>query len=287
MKYIKKLQSGGTTNKDRINYYREYINSPKYKERIFNAQNESTGKSMSKGILDKLTQTTIDKSNDAINTVNIFPIDPKDKVNTHKFIDGIYGAYSPMAHTIFHKKTDRPIMGEVIIHELSHASSLGNKLIPPYTQTTVPELVGQKRNSYYGDPTEIKARFDSLRFYAKQKGLYDAGKEDFTKKHLDKILNDPFMNKQYFMKEIKEKYLKNPSNFIKAMNIMADSGGQNNVLKAQSGSVINPLAPILPKEATFDDEVPVNETKPKSKVKKISFNAAFGDARKQGLKVFT
>lgn len=283
---IYKFQNG-TNNKDKIEYYKTYIASPKFKERLYNA-NAAEYPTLNQGVITKLTNDDIQRYDNAISTVNIFPIDPTDKVNIHKFIDGIPGAYSPMAHTVFHKKSDKPIMDEVIVHELSHSSSLGDKLIPPYSQRTAPDLLNQQKGSYYGTPTEIKARVDALRYYAKKKGIYDAGTEDFTQKHLDKILADPDFKKFYFMKDIREKYLKNPKNFIKVMNTLASGDQTIEVLKAQEGAI---LAPKTPSVATFDDEEEIPKIKqPVSKTNEIKFETfshAFNQARLSGKKTFT
>lgn len=95
----------------------------------------------------------------------------------------------------------------VPVHEFSHASTGGQQ---PYSKkfqdTYLNKIFIRPGNSKFeGEvqkPTEVKARLDAIRYLGAKKGLFDAGKTDFTEKDWNKIINDKEIKNDFNFKQI-------------------------------------------------------------------------------------
>lgn len=95
----------------------------------------------------------------------------------------------------------------VPVHEFSHASTGGQQ---PYSKKFEEEYVNKifikPTNSMFSGevqkPTEVKARLDAIRYLGAQKGLFDAGKESFTEKDWNKIINDKDIKNDFNFKQL-------------------------------------------------------------------------------------
>jgi hypothetical protein len=125
-------------------------------------------------------------------------------------------------------------------HEFSHAANDG---VQPYSDAFKSKYVDKymipASNSMYEPevqkPTEVKARLDAIRGLASKKGIYDAGKETFTKEHLDKLKDDPEFKKDFNFNQLRDQLQKDykDNGFIWLMN---------NIAKADEKPAINPTA---------------------------------------------
>lgn len=95
----------------------------------------------------------------------------------------------------------------VPVHEFSHASTGGQQ---PYSSKFQQEYLNKvfippTNSKFEGEvqkPTEVKARLDAIRFLGAEKGLFDAGKTDFTEADWKKLLNDKDIQKDFNFKQI-------------------------------------------------------------------------------------
>ncbi|GAC1603572.1 MAG: hypothetical protein NVS3B25_32370 [Hymenobacter sp.] len=76
-------------------------------------------------------------------------------------------------------------------HELSHQSTHGTAGLNPNTYRNMAATTSPAASPYLREPTEMKARLDAVRYQLKQRGIYDAGTEEFTPAHFQKALADP------------------------------------------------------------------------------------------------
>ena len=76
-------------------------------------------------------------------------------------------------------------------HELSHQSTHGTQGLNANTYQRMARTASPAAGQYLGAPTEMKARMDAVRYQLKQRGIYDAGTEEFTPAHFQKALADP------------------------------------------------------------------------------------------------
>ena len=227
--WLNTFQDGGKKTSilaPEIKYMEEYLNSPMYLERLakmaatekqlqdfdsYNKRFSSEQFSHSK-ITDPLKNVAAKQAKntkDALNYIknNVFIGD----YDFGNIVPGatIAGVYDSGVKDIRLRKDlfeENPTVG---IHELSHATLQGQD---PYTTDfhkkyldpilLEPGSVGW--HPIVQVPTEIKARLDSVRYLAKKKGLYDAGKERFTEKHLRMLENDPEIKKDFNFKQLKD-----------------------------------------------------------------------------------
>lgn len=92
-------------------------------------------------------------------------------------------------------------------HEFSHAATGGQQ---PYSKAfedmyTKKIFISPRNSKFEGEvqkPTEVKARLDAIRYLGSQKGLFDAGKSDFTDKDWQKILNNKEIKNDFNFKQI-------------------------------------------------------------------------------------
>ena len=204
---IPKAQAGETIRKWNL----DYINSPKYKERL-----ESSG------------YENIDKE---------IKIRNKNVKNTKiKYIDDKQSHYDFPTKTVNIRDMDDEFLtstgSNVLSHELGHAEiDSKNKMTGRLNKEDYSQLYGRANRSgakkHDLDPRESKADINALRYELMQQGIYDAGKQDFTKEHLNKSKNS----------FIKERLLKNFSeeDLIYIMNNVANNSSKTNIPIAQNG----------------------------------------------------
>jgi hypothetical protein len=154
-------------------FYNDYINSPKYKERL-ELQNYNNP--------DKVVS---DRSKHLMKT----------KLNTIKDTGGFTANntgsyYTPETNTVDYDEFDLKLYPgstseDIKTHELSHAVSAlspRNKSNLTLNKNEVTEINSRNKNKqeHEKDPEEAKADMDVLRYHLKKDKLYDTGKEEFT-----------------------------------------------------------------------------------------------------------
>lgn len=257
--WLEKYQDGGQKIKlpEEIKYFQEYASSPMYKERLMKmagterALQTIPGKTYFSELFSdsKLTEPLSNVAGKvaADTKENIRDISEKIYVGDFDLGRGVAGGYDSGTDDIRLRKdyfSKYPTTG---IHEISH-SSLGGA--DPFTTQFREKYLNPILKSagspgwepYVQQPGEIKARLDTIRFLAKKKGLYDAGKEKFTEEHLKKLQKDPDIKKDYnyqqLMDQLKKGYEK--SGLIWMMNNIAklEEADSQDMPLAQSGTVI-------------------------------------------------
>ena len=190
---IKKLQTGGTADQYQKakKWTTDYVNSPKYKERLTKQVN--TEKMLDGGAELASPSSIIKKRSEVLNYVK--PEYVKGDIANTK---GLLGDYSS-ADSILRIRTDLGDATPTLVHELSHATLNGDapfstKFNDSYVNKLMVQPGGSKFTNrwdpYLQKPTEIKGRLDSLRYQMKSKGIYDAGTQDFSSEHLQKMRAD-------------------------------------------------------------------------------------------------
>lgn len=95
----------------------------------------------------------------------------------------------------------------VPVHELSHGQNDGKQpYSPEFDEKYLRKVFIPPTNSRFeGEvqkPTEVKARLDAIRYLGSKKGIYDAGKSDFTPADYDKMIQDKEIKNDYNFKQI-------------------------------------------------------------------------------------
>jgi|TARA_R110000823_G_scaffold313799_4_gene441841 hypothetical protein len=209
-------------------FLNDYINSPKYKERL-----ESSGYDD--------TTTQIKKRSNNIKNSNYVEQESKPgllKQLQHKWDDTPYSnygsKYDDRLNTVIHDKAQTKELGieknSVLAHEYSHTSMDNiNKntknsrfLLNDYDTNELNKRLKSYRGQTLHDkkPTENKADLDALRYELNNQGIYNAGKSNFTKDHLKKSRNSFLKNR--LLRNYSEKDL------IWLMNNIAASKKNNN-----------------------------------------------------------
>lgn len=168
-----------------------YINSPKYKERLRDSNYENVDEEVKQRLLNSnpvvvpyKPQGWVDKilGEEPMETGsyfnNISEVLQLDKINDVKNFKKVY------------PNLTAPKNSEIEVHERSHAST--NDF--PQSRLNITDV--RKLNNYHKkdsganehdlDPDENKADLDAFRYLLKQQGIYDAGTQAFTKEHLKK-----------------------------------------------------------------------------------------------------
>jgi hypothetical protein len=132
---------------------------------------------------------------------------------------------------------NKQLMFDTAAHELSHATDWGGKFIPTSDIQLMHRLADTKSNpgainmydgikqsyaQYVADPSETRARLQSLRTLAKDKGLYDP----YTQKATMNVLEDfkKYNNSQY--KQLKQIY--SDEDILKMLNTVSMNEGTTN-----------------------------------------------------------
>ena len=74
-------------------------------------------------------------------------------------------------------------------------------------------------------PTEVKARLDAIRYLGAKKGIFDAGKTDFTPQDFRKLMKDKEISNDYNFKQILDQLPKDrqEKGFVWLMNEIASN----------------------------------------------------------------
>ena len=203
-----------------IDFMQEWMSSPVYKAML----QKSNGSSIAKG-REKQLQT--------MRAPGSFNIDV-DLNPYHDWVDNFFvprtlGSYGINTLTgenkiyIDKKETDPKRRKEIAVHELSHATDNPNgagatPLLPAAdiakmqayraafdkTRKSKPEDWQTEFYNYLAEPTETRARLNTLRYLGKQKGIYDPFTEKIDKNKLDKF-NSLFSN-DISLRQLREIY---------------------------------------------------------------------------------
>ena len=122
---------------------------------------------------------------------------------------------------------------DILSHEFGHAEIDGRNMTGRLNKEDYSQLYGRaNRTGAKGhdlDPRENKSDINALRFELSKQGIYDAGKEDFIKEHLNEAKNS----------YIRERLLKNfnEDDLIYIMNNVADNTKASTKKIAQGGHI--------------------------------------------------
>ena len=96
---------------------------------------------------------------------------------------------------------------------------------------------GRYQDEHSGTAFEMIPDIYALRYLLKKKGIHDAGTEDFTQEHLEKMFSDPEIKDEMIVRRLYEEILKHNQTknskerdkmFIDMMNTIAATGGSDN-----------------------------------------------------------
>jgi LysM repeat protein len=233
--YVPQAQNG----EDVVSWTKEYVKSPKYKERITNAGYDDPDKQIGRRLQNLENVNIVDTSNPrgtvykpSKNTIETgYPTD-LEYYNIHK---NLYPTKpelnSIIAHELGHSETNRKGSATSLLNKRDR-EELKNRLRPGSDEDLEVYINGElkhDRSKHNIIPEENKSDLNSFRYDLRN--MYDAGNEDFTEEYL-KNSPDSFA---------KERLLKNysPEDLIWLMNNVAqnkESNQQGNV--AQMGASI-------------------------------------------------
>jgi hypothetical protein len=187
-------QGSMSSLKEAVDWTKDYIDSPKYKERLEKERELSNIND------DRYSEIAMRKRKGALNAL---------KINAPTSLPGASAFYSPMDHNIQYTpdsyyppsysslmKNDNEYQNENLdtsTHEVSHGSTMANSLLSKGFIDKVSEFKKEnkgsdKRNSeYYYTPTEVKARLDASRRLMQKEGINDPFKEDVNDEDIDKL----------------------------------------------------------------------------------------------------
>jgi len=128
---------------------------------------------------------------------------------------------------IYDKQLKDAALTSLAAHEFGHAFNYGVPMTEKNKSVVRSLLLENPNISKTHDlkPTETRSDVYGLRAILKAQSIYDAGKEDFTKKHI-RLLEKTPIKKEFFYKRLRRLY-PNENAFIKIMNIIVDKGSDN------------------------------------------------------------
>jgi hypothetical protein len=233
----KRFQEGGQTDPVK-QWTLDYINSPKYRERLKGSGYEDVNGEI-KARAEDVKNTKISYSRPtALEALKSFrlPVYPSshfddDIVNLDYKSDLKYlkKAYPELP---------MPTKNEILAHEMSHAETEYGGRDNRMNDYDTRNLKGRGMNipwvnSHDKEPDENKSDLNAFRYLLKQQGIYDAGKEDFTKEHLKKAKNT------FTKGRLKRNY--SDKSLIWLMNHVAQTDKQNdNIQYVKDGGTIKP-----------------------------------------------
>lgn len=236
--YFPQFQQGGTKVDPVMQFHLDYVNSPKYKERLTSSGYKNVPLEIEERV-NNLKRTEISYSRpsawEAISNLEFQPMAGSHFSDYKVNLDYKTDVPSLKKH---YPDFQIPKQNEILAHELTHSQIYKPNV--PATQSRLNEydirnLVGRGRktqeiNNHDRDPAENKADLDAYRYLLKKSGKYDAGKEEFNEGHL-KIPIKSFA-KDRLQRNYSDKSL------IWLMNHVADSSevSENNI--AQQGGTI-------------------------------------------------
>lgn len=236
------MQSGGKLYDDDVQqFHYDYINSPKYKERLIRSGYEDVPEE-------------IKQRSGNIEDVDINYERPS---KFKKFITQTYphfgSHYDPEKNAVnLDHKTDvydtsvlyngfaKPYQREIEAHELAHsqinkedAKNLDDTRLNFYDKyhliTKLKEPTGDRAELHDRKSGELKADLDAYRYMLNKSGKYNSGKQDFTKDHLKK-------SKKTFVKDRLQKNYSD-EDIIWLMNNVADVSKRNKKTAKNGGEL--------------------------------------------------
>jgi hypothetical protein len=233
----KRFQEGGQTDPVK-QWTLDYINSPKYKERLRGSGYEDVNGEV-KARAEDVKNTKISYSRPtALEALKSFrlPVYP----SSHFDDDIVNLDYKSDLKYIKkeYPELPNPTKNEILAHEIAHGETEYGGRENRMNDYDTRNLVGRSMkipwvNSHDKEADENKSDLNAFRYLLKQQGIYDAGKEDFTKEHLKKA-------KDTFTKgRLKRNY--SDKSLIWLMNHVAQTDTQNdNIQYAKDGGTIKP-----------------------------------------------
>lgn len=205
-------QEGGPIQEQRT-WLTDYLNSPKYKERLkkeFPSFSEEQ-------INSQLGQRKANLKNAKVEVVDRIGKNP----------GFIFGDYNNGKIRVENGSLYHPDYNTIPVHELGHAIDAGGKLVSEYTKRILGKNLN-KDNPYYSNPTEFINRLQPVRFLLEKEGLYKAGSQDFDSKIFDQMQENPNINRnthyQDIMNTLNGKTEEEKKNqFIMMMNTIASN----------------------------------------------------------------
>lgn len=236
-------QYGGPISDDVQQFHLDYVNSPKYRERLTKSGYEDVPGEI-KTRAKNLADVDIDYS---------YPSEFKKFITQEYPLHGSY--YDPENNEInldydndmqalprVYPTFAKPYQREIEAHELGHT-----QLRPDQNTNNTSRLNARDKYVLYDrlrpakglntedhdrNPTELKADLDAYRYMLNKSGKYDAGKQDFTKDHLKK-------SKKTFVKDrLQQNY--SDEDIIWLMNNVADAS-KSNRKNAKDGAELTKL----------------------------------------------
>jgi hypothetical protein len=228
------MQQGGTSNNP-IDWTKQYVNSPKYKERITNAGYDNPDKQIDRRLQNLENVNILDTNNPQgtvykpfRNTIETsYPADVE-YYNIHK---NLYPTKpelnSIIAHELGHSETNRQGSNTSLLNKRDR-EELKNRLVPESyddLEVFINGYMKHDKSHHNIIPEENKADLNSFRYDLRNQ--YDAGNQDFTEEHLKNSPNS----------FAKERLLKNYSkdDLIWLMNNVAQNNNSSEMPMALRG----------------------------------------------------
>lgn len=225
-------------------FIKDYVNSPKYKERLarmvnternlqqpINPQpftNEVFAGSQTNAPTPEVVNNVVTANNEALQGLN-----GKISVSDVNLGNNVAGGYDSAYNDIRMNQGLVEQNPTVPAHEISHAINDGRQpYSPAFDEKYLRKVFIPPTNSRFeGEvqkPTEVKARLDAVRFLGQKTGLYDAGKKEFTPADYDKLIKNKEISNDYNFKQILDQLPKNrkKTGFIWLMNNIAKVGNE-------------------------------------------------------------
>lgn len=190
--------------KSQFEYMRDYINSPKYKERLYKIVNTERNIQNSMNPATRFNSELLSSYNVGIktpeiinslvvgNNSNLDSISNRIDVGPHDLGRNVAGVFDSSIGDV--RLNDDLLKGNptVPVHEFSHGTLNGNA--PFSTQLrdkyVSPLLISPGTPGWdptVANPAELKARVDAVRFLMKKNGIVDPGASNITPEHINKL----------------------------------------------------------------------------------------------------
>lgn len=234
-------ESGGTLTLSQVkkfakpgqDYFRDYLLSPKYKERLI-----------------KQGYDPLEYTSRLVNALSVgFELAPNEGSSYYNRRRNVIGfdEFNPKETEEYYSTFEN-----TLVHELSHAAGATSDRMNDRDKAYINARNKYNFSKYKNDPdlehdrepTEVRADMDVLRFELKKAGLYDPGTENFNQNHLDQAKKKfgKMLGPQRLFKRFGDKSL------IDIMNTVASnaqpqqrfaSGGETKKVKGRSGATYN------------------------------------------------
>jgi hypothetical protein len=230
-------QRGGQMNEEgqkQRNWLDSYIRSDKYLERL---GKEMTGFMPGAYDANKVANERRARLMNLRNTPVGFLPESSDISPTPGDVQGVYNADEYPGMIMLRPEYSKGRQGSwsyntIPLHEMGHAADEGGKRIPQSTKDLLMSTLKDndlgipKEEYYYTQPTEYINRLQPLRYLLQEEGIYDARKEDFTEKHLQKAKENTRIELNKHFQDLLRN-TKSEKDLINLMNIIAmDEPGQ-------------------------------------------------------------